>query len=106
MNRVRKSFAKASLVIEPPHLIAMQRHSYELFMQRDIDPDARKDIGLQTIFKEIFPINDFNGLCSLEFVRYSFREPKYTVEECIERGMTYEVPVKITVRLITFDVDE
>ncbi len=106
MNRVRKSFAKASQVIEPPHLIAMQRHSYELFLQRDIAPDARKDIGLQTIFKDIFPINDFNGLCSLEFVRYSFREPKYTVEECIERGMTYEVPVKITVRLITFDVDE
>ncbi|NOX79538.1 MAG: DNA-directed RNA polymerase subunit beta [Deltaproteobacteria bacterium] len=106
MNRVRKSFAKASLVIEPPHLIAMQRHSYDLFLQRDIDPDARKDIGLQTIFKDIFPINDFNGLCSLEFVRYSFREPKYTVEECIERGMTYDVPVKITVRLITFDVDE
>ncbi len=106
MNRVRKSFAKASLVVEPPHLIAMQRHSYELFMQRDIAPDARQDVGLQRIFKDIFPINDFNGLCSLEFVRYSFREPKYTVEECTERGMTYDVPVKITVRLITFDVDE
>jgi DNA-directed RNA polymerase subunit beta len=106
MNRVRKSFAKTSLTLEPPHLIAMQRHSYERFLQVDVDPDDRGDFGLQAIFKNIFPITDFNGLCSLEFVRYSFGDPKYTVEECIERGMTYEVPVKITVRLITFDVDE
>jgi len=106
MNRVRKSFAKTSQTLEPPHLIAMQRHSYERFLQRDINPDERGDFGLQAIFKNIFPITDFNGLCSLEFVRYSFGEPKYTVDECIERGMTYEVPVKITVRLITFDVDE
>ena len=106
MKRVRKSFAKTSRIVEPPHLIAMQRHSYERFLQRGIDPDQREDVGLQTIFKNIFPITDFNGLCSLEFVRYAFGEPKYTVEECIERGMTYDVPVKITVRLITFDVDE
>ena len=106
MNRVRKNFAKTAQTIEPPHLIAMQRHSYERFLQRDVAPDAREDFGLQAIFKNIFPITDFNGLCSLEFVRYTFGEPKYTVEECIERGMTFEVPVKITVRLITFDVDE
>jgi DNA-directed RNA polymerase subunit beta len=106
MNRVRKNFAKTAQTIEPPHLIAMQRYSYERFLQRDVPPDAREDFGLQAIFKNIFPITDFNGLCSLEFVRYTFGDPKYTVEECIERGMTYEVPVKITVRLITFDVDE
>jgi len=106
MNRVRKSFAKTTQTLEPPHLIAMQRYSYERFLQRDVDPDAREDFGLQAIFKNIFPITDFNGLCSLEFVRYTFGDPKYTVEECIERGMNYEVPVKITVRLITFDVDD
>ncbi len=106
MKRVRKSFAKTRKIIDPPHLIAMQRHSYERFLQRDIDPDAREDFGLQAIFKNIFPLTDFNGLCSLEFVRYAFGQAKYTVEECIERGMTYDVPVKITVRLITFDVDE
>ncbi len=106
MNRVRKSFAKTSQTLEPPHLIAMQRYSYERFLQRDINPDERGEFGLQAIFKNIFPITDFNGLCSLEFVRYSFGDPKYTVDECIERGMTYDVPVKITVRLITFDVDE
>ncbi len=106
MKRVRKSFAKTSQIIEPPHLIAMQRESYEHFLQRDIAPELRKDHGLQSIFQSIFPITDFNGVCSLEFVRYSFGEPKYTVAECIERGMTFESPLKITVRLITFDVDE
>lgn len=106
MKRVRKSFAKTSQIIEPPHLIAMQRESYEHFLQRDIAAEARKDHGLQAIFQSIFPITDFNGFCSLEFVRYAFGEPKYTVAECIERGMTFEAPVKITVRLITFDVDE
>jgi DNA-directed RNA polymerase subunit beta len=106
MRRVRKSFAKTSQIIEPPHLIAMQRESYEHFLQRDIAPESRKEIGLQAIFQSIFPITDFNGLCSLDFVRYSFGEPKYTVSECIERGMTYEAPLKITVRLITFDVDD
>jgi len=106
MKRVRKSFAKTSQILEPPHLIAMQRESYEHFLQRNIAPELRKDHGLQSIFQSIFPITDFNGLCSLEFVRYSFGEPKYTVAECIERGMTFEAPLKITVRLITFDVDE
>ena len=76
MKRIRKSFAKTRQIVEPPHLIAMQRHSYERFPQRGIDPDQREDVGLQTIFKNIFPIPDFNGLCSLEFVRYSFVETK------------------------------
>ena len=89
MKRVRKSFAKSSQIIEPPHLIAMQRESYEHFLQKDTPPDQRKEHGLQGIFHSIFPITDFNGLCSLEFVRYSFGEPKYTVAECIERGMTF-----------------
>jgi len=105
MERVRKNFATAASVMEPPHLISMQRISYEKFLQKDVAADAREDFGLQGIFKNIFPINDFNGLCSLEFVRYNFGEPKYTVEECLQRGMTFEIPLKITVRLITFDID-
>ncbi len=105
MNRVRKNFAKTAKVVEAPHLIEMQRLSYDKFLQRDIEPDQRDDTGLQAIFKSIFPISDFNGICFLEFVRYTFGEPKYTVEECVERGMTYEVPIKITVRLVTYDVD-
>ncbi len=106
MKRTRKGFAKTRKVVEPPHLIAMQRHSYDRFLQIHVDPSQREDTGLQAIFTSIFPITDFNGLCTLEFVGYSFGECKYTVAECIERGMTYEVPVKITVRLITFDLDE
>ncbi len=106
MERVRKKFAKVASIIEPPHLISMQRKSYEKFLQMDKDPDVREDYGLQSILKNVFPINDFNGLCSLEFVRYKFGIPKYTVEECQQRGMTYDIPLKIVVRLITFDVDE
>ncbi|MFH2123599.1 MAG: DNA-directed RNA polymerase subunit beta [Pseudomonadota bacterium] len=105
MERVRKNFATAASVMDPPHLISMQRISYEKFLQMDVEAGAREDFGLQGIFKNVFPINDFNGLCSLEFVRYTFGEPKYTVEECQQRGMTFEIPLKITVRLITFDID-
>jgi DNA-directed RNA polymerase subunit beta len=106
MERVRKNFATAAAILEPPHLISMQRLSYEKFLQMDCDPDEREDFGLQGILQNVFPINDFNGVCSLEFVRYKFGEPKYTIHECLQRGMTYEIPLKIVVRLITFDVDE
>ncbi len=105
MNRVRKDFAKTGPIMDTPHLISMQRFSYEKFLQMDLAPDQREDTGLQAIFKSIFPISDFNGVCFLEFVRYTFGEPKYTVEECVERGMTYDVPIKITVRLVTYDTD-
>ena len=103
MERVRKNFATAETILEPPHLISMQRLSYEKFLQMDRDPDDREEYGLQAILKNVFPINDFNGLCSLEFVKYKFGVPKYTVHECLQRGMTYEIPLKIVVRLITFD---
>ncbi len=106
MERVRKNFATAAAILEPPHLISMQRLSYEKFLQMDCDPDEREDFGLQGILQNVFPINDFNGICSLEFVRYKFGVPKYTIHECLQRGMTYEIPLKIVVRLITFDVDE
>jgi DNA-directed RNA polymerase subunit beta len=105
MERIRKNFATAESILEPPHLISMQRLSYEKFLQMDSDPDEREDYGLQAILKNVFPINDFNGVCSLEFVRYKYGEPKYTVQECQQRGMTYDIPLKIVVRLITFDVD-
>ena len=105
MNRVRKNFAKTTSIVEIPHLIEMQRLSYEKFLQLHVAHDKREDVGLQGIFKSIFPISDFNGTCFLEFVRYNYGDPKYTVEECVERGMTYEVPIKITVRLVTYDTD-
>jgi len=106
LNKVRKSFAKIGEVVEKPHLIEMQRQSFDKFLQMDVEPDARKDIGLQAIFKSVFPIEDFNGACSLEFVSYTFGEPKYTVEECVDRGMTFEAPVKITVRLVSYNLEE
>lgn len=105
MRRVRKSFAKIGDLIQKPHLIDMQKKSYDDFLQMNTAPDERSDTGLQGVYKSVFPIDDFNGNCTLEFVNYTFGEPKYTVEECVERGMTYEVPLKITVRLISFDVD-
>ncbi len=105
MNRVRKNFAKSTSIVEIPHLIEMQSLSYEKFLQLHVAPDKREDVGLQGIFKSIFPISDFNSTCFLEFVRYNYGDPKYTVEECVERGMTYEVPIKITVRLVTYDTD-
>ena len=104
-TRVRKSFAKIAEIVEKPHLIAMQQQSFEKFLQMDVEPDDREDIGLQGVYKSVFPIQDFNGMCSMEFVNYTFGQPKYTVEECVERGMSYEVPIKITVRLVTYDVD-
>ncbi len=105
MKRVRKSFAKIGEFVKKPHLIEMQRVAFEKFLQREVDPAEREDSGLQAVFKSVFPIEDFNGMCLLEFVSYNFGEPKYTVEECVERGMTYDVPIKITVRLVSFDVD-
>ena len=78
MERIRKQFASAASILEPPHLISMQRKSYEHFLQKNSDPDQREDIGLQAILKEIFPINDFNGVSSLECERNKNGEPKYT----------------------------
>ena len=106
ITRIRKSFAKTSAIVEKPHLIEMQSRSYEKFLQLNTPPDQRLDEGLQGIFKSVFPIKDFNGACSLEYVNYIFGEPKYTVEECIQRGMSYDVPVKMTVRLVTYDTDQ
>jgi len=105
IRRLRKSFAKTKAIVEKPHLIEMQSRSFEKFLQMETPPDQRRDEGLQGIFKSVFPIKDFNGACSLEFVNYNFGEPKYTVDECIQRGMSFEVPVKMTVRLVTYDTD-
>ena len=107
MERVRKNFASAKSVIEPPHLISMQSEFYEKFLQMSRPPEEREDVGLQGILKSIFPIKDkiVNEQCSLEFVQYKFGAPKYTIKECLQRGMTYEAPIKIVVRLVSNDVD-
>ena len=105
IKRIRKNFGKIRKIIEIPNLIKMQRESYARFLQMHLEPEKRDDIGLQAVFKSVFPIKDFSGTASLEFVSYRFGEIKHSVEECIHRGMTYEVPIRITVRLVVYDVD-
>jgi len=104
-QRIRKNFGKIPQIVEIPDLIGVQRESYSRFLQMDIPPEEREDIGLQSVFKSVFPIKDFTGSASLEFVSYRFAEVKHSVEECIHRGMTYEIPLRITARLVVYDVD-
>jgi len=99
----RKSFSKIERVVDISNLIEMQRESYARFLQKDVDPYQRGNFGLQGVFKSVFPIRDFSGSCSLEFVDYTLGEPKYDVDECLQRGMTYEVPMKIRVRLVVYE---
>ncbi len=106
IKRLRKNFGKIQRIVEIPDLIGMQRESYRRFLQMDVPPEKREDIGLQAVFKSVFPIKDFTGSASLEFVSYKFAEIKHSVAECIHRGMTYEIPVRITVRLVVYDVDK
>ncbi|MGZ6417668.1 MAG: DNA-directed RNA polymerase subunit beta, partial [Pseudobdellovibrio sp.] len=104
--RIRKSFAKNKQVIEIPNLIELQKRSYEAFLQKESDPDRRGVEGLNGVFKSVFPIADFNNTSSLEFVSYTLEPAKYDVDECRQRGMTYAAPIKVTLRLIVFDIDE
>lgn len=104
--RIRKTFSKNKQLIEIPNLIELQKSSYEAFLQKDMDPDRRGMAGLNGVFKSVFPVSDFNNTASLEFVSYTLEPAKYDVEECRQRGMTYAAPIKVTLRLIVFDVDE
>ena len=104
--RLRRSYARTKQLTEIPNLIELQKKSYENFIQKDMDADRRGDEGLNGVFKSVFPITDFNETASLEFVNYTLEPAKYDVEECRQRGMTFAAPVKVTLRLIVFDVDE
>ena len=105
-KRIRRSFGRIPEVAPMPNLIDVQRASYEAFLQSDIKPDNRAPAGLQEVFRSVFPIDDFAGRGRLEFVYYELEEPKYDVEECIQRGMTFAAPLKVILRLIVWDVDE
>ncbi len=104
-RRKRRSFGKIEKVVEIPNLIDMQLRSYERLLQKDIPAENRLDIGLQGALNSVFPIHDFSGTSSLEFVRYAFEEVKYDEDDCLSKGMTYEAPLKLTVRLVVFDTD-
>jgi DNA-directed RNA polymerase subunit beta len=105
-KRIRRSFGRIPEVAPMPNLIDVQRSSYEAFLQMNVHPDNRTNTGLQEVFKSVFPIDDFAGRGRLEFVYYELEEPKYDVEECIQRGMTFAAPLKVILRLIVWDVDE
>ncbi len=104
-QRLRKNFARIPQIAGIPNLIEIQKQSYDRFLQADVPPEAREDIGLQGVFRSVFPIKDFSDTASLEFIKYTLGEEKYNVEECLQKGVTYAVPLKITVQLIVWDVD-
>ena len=104
--RARKSFAKIGKIIDIPNLIDIQKQSYEKFLQKDTPLDKREDVGLQGVFKSVFPIKDFSETSSIEFVSYALDKPKYDVDECRQRGMTFAAPIKVTVRLVVWDTNE
>src|SRR5665213_315514 len=104
-KRLRKNFGKISEIAQMPNLIEVQRTSYEQFLQLVKPEGGRKDEGLETVFRQVFPIKDFSESSLLEYVDYHFEDPKYDVEECQQRSMTYAAPLKVTLRLIVFDVD-
>jgi len=105
-KRVRKFFGEIPDVAEMPNLIEVQKASYDQFLMMDEPDGGRPDEGLQAAFKSVFPIKDFAGTAQLEFVRYDYEAPKFDVEECRQRDLTYSAPLKVTLRLIVFDVDE
>jgi len=105
-KRVRKFFGKIEEVAEMPNLIEVQKASYDQFLLVQEPQGGRPNEGLQAVFKSVFPISDFSNTSMLEFVKYEFEAPKYDVDECRQRGMTYAAPLKVTLRLIVFDIDE
>ena len=104
-RRVRRTFGKISEVAQMPNLIEVQRNSYEQFLQMYDPVNERIDVGLQAVFNSVFPIKDFAGRSMLEFVSYTLEEPKYDVDECHQRGLTYSSPLRLTLRLIVWDLD-
>ena len=104
-QRLRKNFARIPQIAGIPKLIEIQSQSYDRFLQMDTAPEDREDMGLQAVFRSVFPIKDFTDTASLEFIKYTLGEEKYSVEECLQKGVTYSVPLKITVQLIVWDVD-
>ena len=104
-KRIRKFFGKIAEVAEMPNLIEVQKASYDQFLLVEEPQGGRPDEGLNSVFKSVFPISDFSNSALLGFVKYTFEQPKYDVDECRQRGMTFSAPLKVTLRLIVFDVD-
>ena len=105
-RRIRRDFGRISEIAPMPNLIEVQRTSYDHFLQIHKPAAERESVGLQEVFESVFPIRDFSEHAQLEFVRYELEDPKYDVEECRQRGITYGAPLKVTLRLVVWDVDE
>ncbi len=105
-KRIRKSFGRIPEVAPMPNLIEVQRSSYDHFLQMGVAPEERGSVGLQEVFRSVFPIRDFSERAQLEFVRYELETPKYDVDECQQRGINYAAPLKVTLRLVVWDIDE
>src|SRR3954471_2344055 len=105
-TRIRKTFGRIPEVAPMPNLIEVQRSSYDHFLQMEVPPEQRASVGLQEVFRSVFPIRDFSERAQLEFVRYELETPKYDVDECQQRGITFAAPLKVTLRLVVWDVDE
>src|SRR5437762_8634809 len=104
-KRIRKTFGRIPEVAPMPNLIEVQRASYDHFLQMGVIAEQRVSVGLQEVFKSVFPIRDFSERAQLEFVRYELETPKYDVDECQQRGITFAAPLKVTLRLVVWDVD-
>ncbi|MBK6896559.1 MAG: DNA-directed RNA polymerase subunit beta [Alphaproteobacteria bacterium] len=104
-KRIRRNFGRIREVAQMPNLIEVQRNSYELFLQKDVRAEDREMRGLQEVFSSVFPIKDFSDRAEIDFVKFEFEDPKYDVDECQQRGMTYAAPLRVTLRLSVFDVD-
>jgi DNA-directed RNA polymerase subunit beta len=105
-KRIRKSFGRIPEVAPMPNLIEVQKSSYDHFLQMGVLPEGRANVGLQEVFRSVFPIKDFSDRATLEFVRYELETPKYDVDECQQRGITFAAPLKVTLRLVVWDIDE
>ena len=104
-HSIRRSFGKLTAPIKVPHLLKVQLDSFERFLQRDVPPDQREDKGLEAVFRSVFPVSDFSGSSTLEYVHYRLGDPKYSVEECRVRGVTFACPVRAALRLIVWEKD-
>jgi DNA-directed RNA polymerase subunit beta len=105
-KRIRKSFGKIPEAGAMPNLIEVQKSSYEQFLQKDVKAENRRIEGLEAVFRSVLPIKDFSERATLEYVSYEFEAPKFDVEECQQRDMTYAAPLKVKLRLIVFESDE
>ncbi|HMW30959.1 MAG TPA: DNA-directed RNA polymerase subunit beta, partial [Plasticicumulans sp.] len=102
-KRIRKDFGKRPSILEVPYLLEIQIDSYREFLQADLPPEARREVGLHAAFRSVFPITSYSGNAQLEYVSYELGEPVFDVRECQLRGLTYAQPLRVKLRLVIFD---